>query len=828
MKKHLPHLLAVVAFLVITMLYFAPLMGGKELRQSDINNWKGMSKEILDFRQKTGEQTFWTNSMFGGMPAYQISAEYTANLVQYIDKIITLGLPVPANYVFLFMAGFYFLLITLKVDKKVSIVGAVAFAFSSYFFLFIVTGHNSKAHAIGYMAPVIAGILMTYRGRVIAGAAVTALALALELYANHLQITYYLMMLAILLVFSELFLSVKEKRVAGFIKASSLLAVAAGLAILSNITNLWATQEYGKYSTRGPSELTSDKENQTTGLDRDYITQWSYGVGESLTLLIPDFKGGASEPIGRSNKDALKDVDPNMKQYVTNYGSYFGDQPFTGGPLYIGAILILLFVVGLFIVKGPLKWWLLIATALSLMLSWGHNFMSFTNLFLDLVPGYDKFRAVTTVLVIAEFTIPLLAIITINKMIIEKDFYQQNKKRLMYAMGSLIGLTFLIAITPGTFTNFYTSQEYDQVRQSVKGQQNSQELLDNFFAAVSTAREHILVSDAVRSLMFLIFAAALIWGFLRYRFKNEIFIYGLLALILMDLVTVDRRYLSADDFVKKSANVIPFPKSPADEMIQQDTTKSYRVLNIGANTFNDASTSYYHQSIGGYHGAKLKRYKELIDNSLSGEIATLKSVLQKQDSSVLSIVFSQPAINMLNTKYIILKGDTTPLENKGALGNAWYVTSEKMVANADSEIAAINKFDPRSTVIIDERFKDKMNGFSFNNRDSSAQIILTDYKPNHLTYKSSGKSDQLAVFSEIYYDKGWNAFIDGKPSDYFRANYVLRAMRVPAGDHTVEFKFEPEVVSTGEKISFGSSLLLIILLCYAIYSEIGIQKKNIK
>lgn len=364
MKKHLPHLLAVVAFLVITMLYFAPLMGGKELRQSDINNWKGMSKEILDFRQKTGEQTFWTNSMFGGMPAYQISAEYTANLVQYIDKIITLGLPVPANYVFLFMAGFYFLLITLKVDKKVSIVGAVAFAFSSYFFLFIVTGHNSKAHAIGYMAPVIAGILMTYRGRVIAGAAVTALALALELYANHLQITYYLMMLAILLVFSELFLSVKEKRVAGFIKASSLLAVAAGLAILSNITNLWATQEYGKYSTRGPSELTSDKENQTTGLDRDYITQWSYGVGESLTLLIPDFKGGASEPIGRSNKDALKDVDPNMKQYVTNYGSYFGDQPFTGGPLYIGAILILLFVVGLFIVKGPLKWWLLIATAL--------------------------------------------------------------------------------------------------------------------------------------------------------------------------------------------------------------------------------------------------------------------------------------------------------------------------------------------------------------------------------------------------------------------------------------------------------------------------------
>ena len=357
MKKYLPHFLAIIAFLVITMLYFAPLIGGKELRQSDINNWKGMSKEILDFKEKTGESTYWTNSMFGGMPAYQISAEYGASLIQYADKIISLGLPVPANYVFLLMAGFYFLLITMKVDKKVAILGACAFAFSTYFFLFIVTGHNSKAHAIGYMAPVIAGILMTYRGRLIAGAAVTALALALELYANHLQITYYLMLVVVLYIFFELYLSVKEKRVAGFIKASSFLAVAAVLAVLSNITNLWATQEYGKYSTRGPSELTTDKENQTTGLDRDYITQWSYGVGESLTFLIPNFKGGPSAPIAITNKDALKDVDPNMKQYVTNYGSYFGDQPFTGGPVYVGAIVLLFFIIGLFVVKGPVKWY---------------------------------------------------------------------------------------------------------------------------------------------------------------------------------------------------------------------------------------------------------------------------------------------------------------------------------------------------------------------------------------------------------------------------------------------------------------------------------------
>ena len=825
MKKYLPHLLAIVAFLVITMIYFSPLIGGKELRQSDINNWKGMSKEILDFKEKTGASTYWTNSMFAGMPAYQISAEYSASLIQYIDKIVMLGLPLPANYVFLFMAGFYFLLINMKIDKRVAILGAVAFAFSSYFFLFIVTGHNSKAHAIGYMAPVIAGIIMAYRGRLIAGAAITAIALALELYANHLQITYYLMLLVILLVITEFYTSVKEKRVAGFIKASSLLVIAAGLAVLSNITNLWATQEYGKYSTRGPSELLADKENQTTGLDRDYITDWSYGIGESLTLLIPDFKGGASEPISRNNKDALKDVDPNFKQYVTNYGSYFGDQPFTGGPLYIGAIVILLFVIGLFVIKGPVKWWLLIATALSLMLSWGHNFMSFTNLFLDFVPGYDKFRAVTTILVIAELTIPLLAIITLNKMVAEKNFYKENKKMLMYAMGVVIGLTLLITITPSTFTSLYTPQEYEQVGQSVKDQPNSQELLNSFFAAVSTARQHILVSDAVRSLLFLILAASLIWGFLRYRFKNEVFIYGLLALIIMDLVTVDRRYLSADDFVNKSANVIPFPKSMANEIIQQDTTKSYRVLNIAASTFNDAATSYYHQSLGGYHGAKLKRYKELIDYNIAPEITTIKSVFQKGDSSGLAIVYSQPAINMLNAKYIIVKADQPPLENSGALGNAWFVSSIKMVANADSEIAAMSNFNPGNTIIVDERYKNQINNFSFNNLDSSAQIVLTDYKPNHLTYKFSSKSDQLTVFSEIYYDKGWNAYIDGKSSEYFRANYVLRAMHLPAGEHMVEFKFEPKVVSTGEKIAFGSSLLLILFLCYAGYSEIKTKKQ---
>jgi hypothetical protein len=824
MKKFLPHLIALAAFVVIVMIYFAPLMSGKELRQSDINNWKGMSKEILDYKEKTGEQTFWTNSMFGGMPAYQISAEYSADLVQYIDKVLTLGLPIPANYLFLLMAGFYFLLIILKVDSKVSILGSVAFAFSSYFLLFIVTGHNSKVHAVAYMAPVVAGIIMSYRGRYLLGASITALALALHLYANHLQITYYLMLLIGIFVITELILSIKQKRIASFIKASSFLVIGAVLAVSTNITNLWATQEYGKYSTRGPSELTSDKENQTSGLDRDYITQWSFGIDETFTLLIPDFKGGASEPIGRNNKDALNAVDENFRQYVTNYGAYFGDQPFTGGPSYFGAIVILLFVIGLFVIKGPLKWWLVISTLLSLMLSWGHNFMTFTNLFLDFVPGYDKFRAVTTIIVIAQFAVPLLGILAVNQMITEKDFFRNHKKQLMYAMGIVIGFTLLVSVAPGTFTNFYTPREYQQVEESVKGQPNSQQILDGFFAAVSTARQHIMVSDAVRSLVFLILAAVLIWTFLKFGYKKVYFIYGMIALVLMDLASVDRRYLSSDDFLKKTANAIPFPKTEADEIIDQDTTKSYRVINIGANTFNDASTSYYHQSLGGYHGAKLKRYKELIDNNLDNEIATLKVAMQRGDSTAEYLFYNQPAINMLNAKYIIVKSDQPPVLNKGALGNAWFVPAVKFVANADSELAAIRRFDPKSVAIVDARFKNKIEGMNFTGFDPEAKIILTDYKPDHLTYKSSAKAEQFAVFSEIYYDKGWNAYIDGKLSDYVRADYVLRAMRVPPGEHTVEFKFEPVVIQTGEKIAFASSLILILLFGFVVYKEAREQK----
>ena len=819
MKKFLPHLIAFAAFLAITFAFFSPLFGGKELRQGDINNWKGMSKEIVDYKDKTGEWTYWTNSMFGGMPSYQISAGYPGNYIDSIDKVISLGLPSPASYLFLYMIGFYFLLIVLGVDKRISIIGAIAFAFSSYYLIFIEAGHNSKAHAIGYMAPVIAGIVMAYRGRILLGAAITGLMLALELNANHLQITYYLGMMSALLVLAFLYEAIRGKTIASFAKTTALLAVVAVLAVLPNITNLWATQEYGKYSTRGPSELTSDKENKTSGLDRDYITDWSYGIDETFTFLVPDFKGGASEAIATNNKDAVKAVDGQYREAVGSWEAYMGDQAFTSGPVYVGAIIVLLFVIGLFVVEGPLKWWLGASTLLSLLLGWGRNLMWFTNLFLDYVPGYDKFRAVTTILVLAEFTMPLLAILALDKMLREEGFFEKYKKKLYISFGIVAGITVLIWMSPTMFTNMTTEKDHTRLMQQLKGAENPNAIADAFLNDLAIAREHIVSSDAARSFLFILFAAALIWSFTRYRYTKEIFIYGLLALIAADEITVDRRYLGDEDFVKKSANVIPFPETVADQAIKVDPTKSYRVLNLAANTFNDASTSYYHQSIGGYHGAKLKRYKELIDYCITPEMSDMIGAFQKRDSSIEIAISSQPVLNMLNMKYIIYNSEAPPMVNRGALGNAWFVNGVQWVANADSEIATLRGFNPKAVAVVDNRFKDVIGNWN-GPVDPASSIVLDEYKPNRLMYSSNSSSEQLAVFSEIYYDKGWNAYIDGQKTNYVRANYVLRAMKIPAGSHKIEWKFEPEVVVVGGKIAMAGSLLLILFVIGAIGMEL--------
>ncbi len=794
LKKFVPHLAVVLIFLVVIIAYFSPLLEGKRLRQSDITHWKGMSKEITDYRAKTGEEALWTNSMFGGMPAYQISVEYKGNLIRYIDDIFKFGLPHPANLVFIYFIGFFILLMVMKVDPWLALAGALAFTFSSYFFIILEAGHNSKAHAIGYMAPVLAGILLTYRGKYLAGALLTALFLALELRANHLQITYYLALMVVLLGIFELITAIRTKQIPAFAKSTGLLFVAALLALSANITSIWSTWEYGKETIRGKSELTTNAEIRTSGLDKDYATQWSYGVDETFSLLIPNAKGGASGSLG-NNKTAMEKVDNMYAQSVAGQNQYWGNQPFTSGPVYAGAIMIFLFLLGMFILKGNLKWWVLSVTILSILLSWGKNFMPLTDFFLHYVPGYNKFRAVSMILVIADLAIPFLGILALKEIVEKPEILRSKQKYFYTAFGLTGGLALIFYLMPQVFFNFLSTMEVGAVaeqRQSLETAQLSQ--FDALISNMELARVAIFKADAIRSFLFIAIAAALLWLYSRAKLNKWMIVAGMVVLVAADMIPVAHRYLNNDNFVKKSIVNNPYQPTSADLIIMKDVDPNFRVFNMSVSTFQDASTSYFHKSLGGYHGAKLRRYQELIDHHIS-----------KRNPQVL---------NMLNTKYIIGMGENRVPEvqiNMAALGNAWFVNNLKMVNNADEEIDALTAFFPENTAVVDKRFAKDLEGFAFR-ADSTARIELTEYQPNKLKYAFESTVDQLTVFSEIYYDKGWNAYVDGKKVSHFRADYVLRAMVVPAGKHEIEFRFEPKVFAIGEKVSFASSLLLILLL----------------
>ncbi|OQX76258.1 MAG: hypothetical protein B6D64_10210 [Bacteroidetes bacterium 4484_276] len=804
----LPYLVAIIIFILIATIYFSPVLEGKKLKPNDVTNFKGMSKEIVDFREKTGEEPLWTNSMFGGMPAYQISTEYNGNLMRYVDYIFRLGLPYPIWIVFLYMIGFYILLLVLRVNPWLAITGAIAFGFSSYFFIIIEAGHNSKAHAIGYMAPVVAGFILTYRRKYLLGGLMTLLFLALELKSGHPQITYYLMLALLLFGITELVSAIREKNYLPFIKSSAVLIIAILLAVLTNITSLWATWEYGKYTIRGKTELSTEKENRTSGLDKDYATQWSYGIDETLTLLIPDAKGGASGVIGK-NESVLKGVDSRFKEYVaTSANRYWGNQPFTSGPVYAGAIVMFLFFLGLFTVKGKLKWWILAATILSIMLSWGKNFMPLTEFFLDYFPGYNKFRAVSMILVIAELMIPILAVLALLQILDDPKSFTKKLKIFGYpvnpfylAFGLTGGLALLFALFPGAFFNFLSDQEIQSIASQQQSDPTYGKQLAEFFANVEIARKNIFKADAIRSFIYILLAAGVIFAFAKNKLKKEYAIGLVTLLILIDMWSVDKRYLNNDSFVRKSKTEEPFKMTKADQFILKDKDPDFRVLNLTVDPFADASTSYFHKSIGGYHGAKLRRYQELYDHQLKNKM-------------------NMAVLNMLNTKYIIQPDNNkqpTVMPNIQACGNAWFVKDIKWVKNADEELAALSDFDPEKIAVIDEQFKPDLEGFTPTN-DSTALIKLISYAPNHLKYQVNTHNDQLAVFSEIYYPKGWNAYVDGKLAPHIRVDYVLRAMVIPAGKHLVEFKFEPKAYYIGEKISLASSLLVLLLvLGYFVY-----------
>ncbi|MGY8980342.1 MAG: YfhO family protein [Flavobacteriales bacterium] len=788
-SKVKPHIIIIILFALISFAYFSPLIEGKSIDGHDIKTWIGMSKEISDFRDSSGTEALWTNSMFSGMPAYQISVKYSSNLVRYIDKVITLGFPRPANILFLYLLGFYLLLLSLKVDYRIAAVGAIAYAFSSYFFIIIQAGHMTKAHAIAYLPMVVASVIYTYRGKLLLGGVLTALTVALELYSNHLQITYYLIFILIFIGLYQLFHDYNTKNLPSFFKRSAVLILAALLATGTCFTRLKTTMDYGKDSTRGKSELTNNIENKTKGLDKDYATQWSYGIAETMTLLIPNFHGGASQ--GELSTDsetynALK-RSPNAKKIIKNLPLYWGDQPIVSGPTYAGAIVIFLFLLSLFLLKGRFKYWILTLTILSIFLAWGKNFMPLTELFLDFFPGYNKFRAVSMILIVAEFTLPLLAFLAFNNFIFSDANKLSKIKSLKNAFFVTGGITLLFSLAPNMFFDFVG------VNDSV--------LASNGWPveALQLDRASMLSSDAWRSFFFVSLAFLSLFLFIKNKVSSNNIILVFAVLLLLDMWTINKRYLNDSHFIRSSKIKTPYKATQADNYILSDNDPNFRVFNQSVSTFNDASTSYFHKSIGGYHGAKLKRYQELIDSHIS------KGNMQ--------------VLNMLNTKYFILQTGKVNI-NPNVLGNAWFIKDVKIVENADDEILALNDFDASSIAVIDKRFQSFLIEFS---EDSSSNIKLDEYQPNYLRYSSVSTKNQIAVFSEVYYDKGWNSYIDGELVSHFRANYILRAMNVPKGNHTIEFRFEPEIFKIGERISLASSILLIISLIFVSVRELKLK-----
>jgi len=801
----LPIISAIVVYFIISIVYFSPVMQGKVLAQHDKMVWVASSKEIKDFKEKTGEKTLWTNSMFSGMPTYLINALREGNELMFLHKALTLNDSFrPVSFLFLYLFGFFLALLVFGVNPWLSLVGAFAFAFSSYFFIIIQAGHITKAIAIGYMAPILAGVYLAFNKKELWGTILMSIFLSLQILINHLQITYYTFLIILVYVIFYTIYAFREKQIRLFLKASAYLLVGGLLAIGSNFLNLSVVYDYGKDSTRGKSELTGDKENKTSGLDKDYITSWSYGQLETFTLLVPNIMGGASQSeLGTKSEmyEALKQMgQPNAKQIVKQMPTYWGDQPFTSGPTYIGALVIFLFVLGLFLLKGTLKWWLLTATILSIMLAWGKNMMWFTDLFLDYFPGYNKFRAVSMTLVMAELTVPLLAILGLQKILNKEYDKEKIMKQLLYALGITGGTVILLILVLSS-----SSTAFIGVRDSAMFGQN-----DLLLDAIKADRFSLFRSDALRSLFFILFGAGSIYLFLKGKIKTYLLI-GLIGLgIISDLWTVDKRYLNNDSFVRKNKTEQQFQPSVADQSILQDKDIDYRVLNMAVSTFNDASTSYFHKSIGGYHGAKMLRYQELIEHYLAIEVQQFGAALQSgaTPESVNKALQRLNVINMLNGKYIIYNPKAPAIQNPFANGNAWFVSNYKMVANADEEIQSLGTINPKTTAVIDQRFKSKITDFKY---DPQANIKLLSYEPNNLVYQSNTKSPQMAVFSEIYYAKGWKAFIDDKEVPHFRVNYVLRAAMIPAGQHKIEFRFEPDIYSTGKTIGIISSILLLLL-----------------
>lgn len=816
-QRLLPHIAAVALFAAVNFMYFSPmLLDSKEIYQSDIVQFKGMSKELIDFRAKTGHEGLWTNSMFGGMPAFQISVLYKGNLIQYLEKITTLGFPHPSQLLFQAMLFFYLMLVIIGVNPWLAMAGGLAYALGSYNLTLLEAGHNSKLHCIALIPVVVSGILLLRSGKYWWGGILSAIGFSVLIMGNHLQITYYLLLILIVYGVVELIYAIREKSLRNLFLMGGIVVAAGLIAVASNLSLLWSTYEYLPSTIRGPSELSSNTQSKG-GLDEDYAFQWSYGLMESFTLLVPNLYGGSSsEDIGVNSHTAevlrSKGVgEQQIKGFTSQVRTYWGDVLFTSGPFYIGALVCFLFLLAMFMVKERWKWWLLGVSVLSLMLAWGRNFEFFNDFVFHNLPGYNRFRTPSMALTMLSFAFPTLGFIFLGHLI--KGDYDMAlvKKQALRAFYITGGLCLLFALLGGMFLSFSTQYDDNYRNQLMQGTGNNKQFVDELMQALKEDRISIMRMDALRSFVLILLGGGLIWLFAGGRIKQNALLGGLLVLMFADMFFVGKRYLNSKNFVSKSDYNRYFEPTQADELILKETSLDYRVLNLAADTWQDSRTSYFHKSLGGYHAAKLRRYQEIIEHQMSRNDSTRRS----------GFPFNKRVVDMLNTKYIILPGQGQQQQvypNTQALDNAWFVDSVKMVNNADEEMNALNDFNPVTTVIVDKRFASQVQGLQ-PGYDSTATVKMDSYAPNDLKYTSKSSRESVIVFSEIYYQPGWDAFIDGKKADHFRCNYILRGMRVPAGEHQIEFKFEPQSYFAGEKVAYGSSAIILLLALGLVYRD---------
>ena len=822
-KKLIPDMVAILVFAVISFAYFCPAVTeGRILSQHDSVAGIGAGQEGKEYLERTGERTRWTNSIFGGMPTYQMAPSYdSTDLLKGIENLYHLYLPTYVWYVFVMLLGFYILLRAFNFKVWMAGLGAIIWAFSSYFFIIIAAGHIWKFITLAYIPPTIAGMVLCYRGKYWLGGVVTALFVALQISSNHVQMSYYFLFVMLFMAIAYGVQAYQQKTLARFGKSTGVLVVAGLIGVCINLSNLYHTYEYSKESMRGKSELVKENSaNQTSsGLERDYITQWSYGIGETFSLLVPNVKGGASVPLA-ANEKAMEKANPMYGSIYSQLGQYWGEQPGTSGPVYVGAFVVFLFVLGLFIVKGPMKWALLAATVLSILLSWGKNFMGFTDFFIDYVPMYNKFRAVSSILVIAEFTIPLLAMLALKEVVATPAIIKERKKDFLISFGLTGGLALLFAVLPKVFFPSYVSTMEMNALQGIPADQ-----LVPLLANLEEVRMSLFTSDAWRSFFIVLLGAGLVWAYGMGKLKQIPLLAVLAVLCLVDMWSVNKRYLYDEQFVEKQVQTQGFRQTETDKMILEDEALDYRVLNLASNTFNENNTAYWHKSVGGYHAAKLRRYQEMIEEHISGEMQGLYQAvadaggdMEQLDPSVF------PVLNMLNTRYFIFPlqgGQTVPLANPFALGNAWFVDEVKYVANANEEIEAIHGLDPTQTAVVDKKFESVVQSLP---SDSTATIELVAYEPNYLKYEVSSEKGGTVVFSEIYYP-GWKSTVDGQEVAHGRANYILRAMNVPAGQHVVEFRFDPTSLHVTENIAFVALGLLALLAIVVVVLKIKACRK---